>query len=119
MELYSERKSRGRMIVGGTLIIVGAVLLLQHLDFIYIGSLWSYWPFLLCIMGVGKMIYSADAREFGAGIWFIFLGLWLYVSIQHLFGLDFGETWPAILIAWGVSLIWKSFFTKSYKWVKG
>jgi hypothetical protein len=119
MDYNPEKKLRGRMVVGGMLIIAGTLLLLQHLDIIYIGSLWQYWPFILCLMGVGKMVYAYNAREFGAGIWFIFLGLWLYVSINHLFGLSFRETWPAILIAWGCSLIWKSFFHNSYRWVKG
>lgn len=107
------------MVAGGLLIIAGFVMLLQRFDIIYVGSIWHFWPFIFVAVGVSRIANGFNARDFGEGVWWIFLGLWLYVSIQHIYGLSFRETWPAMLIAWGASMIWKSYFSKSYKWTRG
>ncbi len=119
MEIYSHKKSGSGMFVGGMLILIGSILMLQRFAIVHIDSIWNFWPFIFVVMGASKIITALNAREFGAGIWFIFLGLWLYVSINQVFGLGFNETWPAIIIAWGCSLIWKSFFSNSYRWIRG
>lgn len=100
-------------VVGTILIIFGIVMLLHQLDVIYlydfgIRSIWHLWPFILVIIGIGKLVDAPSLYHIGKGMWWIFLGLWLYVSIYHVYGLSFSETWPAMLIAWGVSMMWES-----------
>lgn len=100
-------------VVGTILIIFGIVMLLHQLDVIYlydfgIHSIWHLWPFILVIIGIGKLVDAPTLYHIGKGMWWIFLGLWLYVSIYHVYGLSFSETWPAMLIAWGVSMMWES-----------
>lgn len=110
--------SQGSLVTGIVLLVIGAFLLLQNLDIIYVGSVWSYWPFILVLIGSVKIVNSWDKKSFGEGVWWIFIGVWLYVSIQHVYGLDFGETWPALVIAWGVSILWKSYDDKSFRKLK-
>lgn len=114
----AARKIDSKMIIGGFLMLLGFVLLLDRFDVIYIGSIWQYWTFIFTLVSIVKLTNAFNAREFGEGLWWIFLGLWLYVSIEHVFDLSFSDTWPALLIAWGVSIIWKSFFSHSYRFVK-
>lgn len=106
------------MVAGGIFIVLGTLLLLQHLDVIYFGSLWQFWPFIIIALGLSKIVNAVNPMETGAGVWFIFLGAWLYVSIQHVYGLTFHDTWPAILIAWGISLIWKSYYGYPQRWTR-
>ncbi|MFA6470083.1 MAG: DUF5668 domain-containing protein [Bacteroidota bacterium] len=124
MSTTSRRKfSAQDAVVGSLLILIGAVLLLHQLDIFYlydlgIDSVWQLWPFILVVIGIGKLADAPTLYHIGHGIWWIFLGLWLYVSIYHVYGLSFHETWPAILIAWGVSMMWESLTKdakKSYK----
>ncbi len=115
---HTLRRSQGSLVTGILLLVVGFVLMMQNFDLIYIGSIWSFWPFILVIAGIVKLLYAGDARTFGAGLWLIFLGVWLYVSIQHVYGLDFGSTWPALIIAWGLSIVWKSFARQPHNFAK-
>jgi len=119
MPYTQERKLSGRIIMGVLFIIIGTALLLQKLDVIYleellgIRSIWSAWPIIFVIIGVGKMIDVPTMKEIGEGVWWIFLGGWLYVSINHIYDLSFRETWPAIIIAFGVNVLWESFAKNS------
>ena len=105
----TKKKTDGNVFVGLLLLALGAFFLLDNLHIVYVGDIWSFWPFVLVIIGVQKAV-SADAPDrAGSGLWLVFLGLWLYVSIEEIWGLGFGETWPALLIAWGIGMIWRSF----------
>lgn len=115
MSYIQERKLSGRIIMGALFVIIGIVLLLQKLDVIYledllgIRSIWNAWPVVFVILGLGKLIDSPRLKEIGEGVWWIFLGGWLYVSINHIYDLGFRQTWPAIIIAFGVSVLWESY----------
>jgi len=119
MSYIQERRFGGRAIMGGMFIIIGTLLLLQKLDIIYleellgIRSIWSAWPIIFVIIGIGKIIDSPTLKRIGEGVWWIFLGGWLYVSINHIYGLSFSETWPAMVIAVGVNILWESFVKNS------
>ncbi|MDD8018765.1 MAG: DUF5668 domain-containing protein [Bacteroidota bacterium] len=119
MTAMQPRRFESRFIIGGILVLIGTVLMLHQLNFIYIDSIWKYWPLIFTLVGAVSIANALNAKEFGSGLWWIFFGIWLYVSINHLFGLSFEDTWPALLIAWGASIIWKSYFSHSYRFIKG
>ena len=103
----------GRMVLGAALLLFGALLLLDNVDIIEVGSVWRLWPLILVVVGLNKIFSSENRRELGSGAWWVFMGLWLFVSIQHLFGLNFRDTWPFLIIGWGASMIWKALDQKS------
>jgi hypothetical protein len=103
-------QSRKRIIFALILIGIGALAVLQNTNMIDIGSIWTLWPFLLVAFGINHLIGTRNPSEIGTGIWLCFLGLWLYVSLEGVWGLSFGTSWPMLLIAWGLSMVWKSFF---------
>jgi hypothetical protein len=108
-----KKRGNGEIVFGTILLLFGALLLLDNVNIIEVGSAWSYWPFILVIIGSNKIFNSGSLKETGSGAWLIFLGLWLFVSIQHIFGLGFRDTWPMLIIAWGVSEIWKALTQQS------
>lgn len=93
---------------GGLMLIIGTALLLDNLDVIYIGNLWNHWPFIVVAIGIAKFLETDNAKGRGEGIWLVFIGLWLYASVFHIFGLSFGTSWPLLLVGVGASMIWNS-----------
>ncbi|MCA1856404.1 DUF5668 domain-containing protein [Massilia oculi] len=98
-------RSRKQAVWGILMIVIGTVILLDRLDYIDAGAYWRYTPLLLVIVGINQAIGSPAVREFGNGLWTIFIGLWLFACFTHLFGLNFRNSWPLFLLAWGVKLL--------------
>lgn len=100
---------RKQFVWGLALIAAGTVILLAQLDILDIdfnlAHFWRWWPWLLVISGITKIIPPTNSRHFTEGWWEIFFAGWWYVSFNHIWGLGFGETWPALLIAWGVGML--------------
>lgn len=97
-----------QFIWGGVLLILGTALLLSNLDILHVDSVWSHWPLLIVALGIGKLIMAETPRERGGGIWMIFIGAWLYISIFRVFGFGFHDSWPILLVGVGVSMVVKS-----------
>jgi hypothetical protein len=97
-----------QLIFGTVLILAGAALLLDNWNILDIGPLWRYWPLLVIGFGGMKFYNAASRDEEGSALWTVLIGAWLLVSFLHLWGLGFGDTWPAVFIAFGASILWKS-----------
>ncbi len=113
----TRRFSMQDFVAGTLLIFFGAILLLHQTDVLSlemfgVQSVWKLWPVVLIVIGIAKLADAPSIHHIGSGAWWLFLGIWLYVSINHVYGLGFGDTWPALLIAWGVSMMWESLVTK-------
>jgi hypothetical protein len=101
-EAYRLRK---HVVWGLLLIVVGSVVLLDRLYYIDSGPLWHYWPLLLVVVGINQTIGYPNAREFGNGLWIVFIGLWLFACFEHVYGLTFGNSWPLFILAAGVKMV--------------
>lgn len=99
---------------GLVLIGLGAALLLDQLEILDVYELWHYWPLLLVVLGINKMIGYPTAADFTSGLWTAFIGVWLFANFEHMFGLRFHNSWPYLIIAWGVTLILKPFIRERF-----
>ncbi len=106
--MNARKSSSAHIVIGSFLLLAGAALLLENVGIIDVGPLWRFWPLILVGLGIARISNAASRHEEGSGVWLLLLGLWFTISIFHLGGLTFGDTWPAMFIALGVSLIWKS-----------
>ena len=106
---HTAYRWRQQLVWGTLMIAVGAALLLDQLDVIQLefdlAHLWRYWPWLLVISGLTKIIPPTTPRHFLGGLWEIFFAGWWYISFNRIFGVGFGATWPALLVAWGIGLL--------------
>jgi len=91
-----------RVVIGSVLIVLGLVFVSMNLGFIESVPFSRFWPVVVILIGIGKLVQSDNARERWGGAWLILLGLWLQVSVLKLFGLSFHNSWPILLIIWGV-----------------
>ena len=62
----------------------------------------TYWPLFLIGLGVANLL---EARSFWSGLWLIAIGVWLQVTVLHLFDLTFGTSWPLLLILLGAGTV--------------
>jgi len=67
---------RTQLLWGVLLIAIGALILLDRLDVIYLHdyySLWHYWPLILVLFGLNKLLTPVSAKQVLSGLWLIFL----------------------------------------------
>src|SRR5688572_10136127 len=107
-----EARTRNPQVFFGLAIVfVGLALLFDQIgwrDF----RLWTrLWPLLLLLMGGAKLLDSVGGRGRSprGGLWLIYVGLWGLISEFQLFGLDYTTSWPLLIVAAGLNIVWKSF----------
>jgi hypothetical protein len=108
MEQTNSRRLTARTVVGATILILGIAFLLNNLDIIDIGPAWHAWPLIIVAFGLNRIVQAENPREQRRGFWWTFIGLWLFVSVAHVFGLSFHNSWPILLIGVGIGMIWKT-----------
>jgi uncharacterized membrane protein HdeD (DUF308 family) len=109
MEQSSSHDYRGSLISGVILVAFGLIFLLDNLNIIYIGEPVShFWPLIVVAMGLVKIFQAQSHWERRKGFAWVFIGLWLLVSVLHMFGLTFHNSWPLLLIGFGINAIWKA-----------
>lgn len=96
---------RRQVMVGLLLVVFGVGLLLDRLGMLEIERLWHYWPLVLVVVGVNRMIGYPSARDFTGGLWMAAIGAWLFLTFEHKFGLTFHNSWPVFIIISGVSIV--------------
>ncbi|RJG11785.1 LiaF transmembrane domain-containing protein [Massilia cavernae] len=96
---------RKQLMWGLVLIAIGLAFFLDLVDMFDIATMWHYWPLVLVVIGINKMIGYPTAKDFSSGLWLVFVGLWLFATFEHMFGLTFRNSWPILIIAWGVTLV--------------
>jgi len=105
--------SKDGYFTGIMLVAIGLIVLLDSLHVYDLGNIIGYWPLILVIFGIRKMIVGRSPRRFPKGAFTIFLGLWLFAAFNHLWGIRLVETWPAVLIGLGITMVWKGMYPKS------
>jgi hypothetical protein len=110
MEDKSARYNFGRMFFGLALLSLGVLFLLNNFDLIYIDHLGRYWPVLFIVFGLVKLSEGNLRASQGHGLGWIFLGLWMLISMNRFWDLDFHNSWPILIIGWGIAILWKSLY---------
>jgi hypothetical protein len=101
-----ERETRsGRLVLGGVLLVIGAVLLAAELGFEVPIRLWSWWPIVPLALGVSRLLFSTDPERRRGAYWLIVVGVWGGICVLGLFGLGWGSSWPIWLIAVGLRVV--------------
>jgi len=99
---------------GGLLVLLGGGMLVAELGFDWLPHIEHYWPFLLVLVGVNRLLDYPHPRHVSKGLWLIFVGLWLFVCLEHLWGLTFATSWPILIIAFGTALVFSSYLKSRY-----
>lgn len=105
MTTNTQYEWRRQLIWGVLIIVVGITLVLDRMNYIELGSLWHYWPLLVVVIGMNKLVGYPSARHYSDGVWTILTGLWMFAVVEGMFGLTWLNSWPLLIIAFGVKLV--------------
>jgi hypothetical protein len=106
-----EPRHDTRVLLGLAIVLVGVAMLVQRNDAWGIHLHIGWWPFLLILLGLVRMLVPAEhrgRRSRRTGFWLLAVGAWGLISEMELFGLDYSTSWPLLLIALGINIVWKS-----------
>ena len=97
--------------LGLVLIGLGLLFLLDNFGYIYINHIGRYWPGLFfIIIGLVKLSESDSTSHHGSGLGWIFLGAWFLISMNGIWDLSFRDSWPILIVGWGVSILWRALY---------
>lgn len=103
--MEDKRQARKRILWGVMLVAVGLVFMLGKLDILDFASFWRFWPLVLLVSGLVDVLSANTWKHISEGLNQIAFGAWLFVCFEHLWGLNFGNSWPLLLIAAGASIM--------------
>ncbi len=97
-----------QFVLGILVIIIGVLFTLDNLDLIEARDLFRYWPALLIMYGVAKIVQCEHTPGRAWGVMVLFIGV--LFMLEKLYILDFRvwDLWPIFLILLGVSMMWRS-----------
>lgn len=101
----SKRHSRKRILWGLMLVAAGVMFLLDHFDAFDLAMMWRFWPLLLVVSGLVDVLSASRWKHIGEGLNQIVIGFWLFASIEHLWGLTWVNSWPLLLIGFGLTVV--------------
>lgn len=104
MHSNSSYEWRRQLVWGLVIVGVGVALFLDSMEVIELESLWHYAPLLLVVLGMNKMVGYPTARHFTNGLLEMIVGLWLFAVFERMYGLTFWNSWPVLVIAFGVKI---------------
>jgi hypothetical protein len=107
MERDNEQSWRKQLVWGIILTGIGVAFLLDRGGALDLSDIGRYWPWLFVIAGLSNLAPPTTTKLVLDGVSCIFFGVWCYVSIEHVWGLNFFNSWPLLVIWWGVKLMLK------------
>ena len=103
-----------RAVIGMMLIALGIIFIGMNIGVVESRPLHHFWPVIIILIGIGKLMQAGNGRERWGGAWLIMLGLWLQVSVLQLFDFSFHNSWPLLLIIFGIYIAGKAMAKQSY-----
>jgi hypothetical protein len=98
-----------RLVLGLAILALGALLALESLNVFHLNIRWSeYWPVILIVLGLSKILQPRRRHRNGGGFILLFLGCWFLA--RNLTGHDLDRFFfPLLLLVVGGSLVFCSF----------
>ncbi len=99
------------ILIGLAVIFAGVALLLENIGHGLGFSIWRYWPLLIILVGLSKILQPRQYRHPYAGLFLVGLGTLLQLDQLKVLG-DFKiwNLWPVLVIFAGFSIIKGAFF---------
>ncbi len=100
-----SRTKNGQLIAGLAIAGLGVLLALQSvLDFRFY-NFSPLWPLVVIAFGVIRLVSTDERRKRAGALVLTAVGCWLLINSLEIYGLDWGESWPILLILIGLAKI--------------
>lgn len=94
-----------QIVLGLIIVVVGVLFTLDNLDVLYARDYLRYWPALLVVYGIVKMLNPERPGGRFWGLVITFVGAALLVDKLYLFDFRLWDFWPLLLVALGAMMI--------------
>ena len=106
----SRSRINREVLVGSAMMVIGLALFAESRTGLDV-NLWSSgWAVLLFVVGLMRFIDprtgDGECPSRRTGAWLMMVGAWGFCSSNELFGLSFGTSWPLLIIAAGIIMVW-------------
>jgi hypothetical protein len=103
-ERHRSPDNTGGLLIGMSIMLIGLAILLDRAGIISGFHYSTFWGLLVLTIGLIKI---SNVRQDGRreGGWWVFFGAWMILNETHVW--RFRESWPLLLVAIGVSMVWK------------
>lgn len=110
MEKHREEKKfvfrlDPKVVLGGLIIIVGILFLLDNLGLELGFSIWELWPLILIALGLSLVARPSEERQALTGLILLAVGLIFLLDNLEVIPYGIGDFWPIILILVGILII--------------
>lgn len=102
---FTQRRSGGAMVAGVVIITVGTILLLNQLGVLPHVVTLHFWPVVLVVIGLIKLLSGNDGGDRVFGGCMIAAGIVLQTNALGITHITWSHAWPAIVIMVGVMLV--------------
>jgi predicted membrane protein len=109
METRSPWRATPQVALGIITVLIGVVFTLDNMDIVYAHDFLRYWPALLVVYGVSKLVQPGNTPGRLSGIIFTFVGSALLLDTLDVFSFRLWDFWPLIIVLIGLSMIWRTF----------
>ena len=121
MDRYEDRMRRrqyrsgtGGIVVGAFIVAIGLLILLDNLGIIRVHDVWRYWPVLLIVFGVSRLLECRTPAGYIWGGVLTLVGALLLLNNLDMVVFDINVFWPVILIIVGLGMLLRSLERKRY-----
>jgi hypothetical protein len=101
----NKRRGRKRILWGLVLVASGIILMVRQYTDLEIAMLWHFWPLYLLVSGLIDVLSATRWKHIAEGLGQIVAGAWIFACIEHLWGFTFSNSWPVLLIGFGVTVV--------------
>ncbi|MER3522502.1 MAG: hypothetical protein C4326_00160 [Ignavibacteria bacterium] len=108
MESKSPLRIRPQVVLGLIIVVIGVLLTLDNLEILYARDYLRYWPALLMVYGIVKILSPETHASRFLGVVLAFIGAALLVDRLDMFSFRLWDFWPLLLVALGVLLLFRS-----------
>jgi predicted membrane protein len=99
-----------RLVIGLLIIAAGILLLLKRLDIGSDYNVGDYWPVILIVIGLGKILQPKEYRQLYWGFIIMAVGALFLLNNLGYIRFWFNDLWPILLILLGIEIIRRGFF---------
>ena len=118
---WRYRRTSSHLLMGVVIVGIGVLLLLDNLGIPGISDVWRFWPVILIVVGLSRIVENPSPS---GAIWgLVVAGIGTIFLLDHLgFHISFHIFWPVILIGFGLSMLARNFGGGGYqsrRWMGG
>jgi hypothetical protein len=101
----ARRSVSSQLVIGSVIVFLGLLFTLDNLDLLDSGPILRYWPIVLVMIGLTRLLGFGNRPQMVAGGLFTVAGLWLLLGNLGILHVSIWDLWPLAFVIAGASLV--------------